>query len=45
MLARPLGPAIQAYVTTDPNVGNMRIAGVSRERKAGITVIHVRTEG
>jgi hypothetical protein len=45
ILARPLGPAIQAYVTTDANVGNMRIAGVSRERKAGITVIHVRTEG
>jgi hypothetical protein len=45
ILARPLGPAIQAYVTTDPNVGNMRIAGVSRERKAGIVVIHVRTEG
>lgn len=45
ILARPLGPVIQAHVTTDPNVGNMRIADVSRERKAGVTVIHIRTEG
>ena len=45
ILARPLGPAVQARITTDPNVGNMRVAGISRETKAGITVIHVRTEG
>lgn len=45
ILARPLGPAFQAYVTTQPDVGDMHIVGVTRERKAGITIHHVRTEG
>lgn len=45
ILARPLGPAFQAYVTTQPDVGDMHIVGVARERKAGIIIHHVRTEG
>jgi hypothetical protein len=43
ILARPLGPLLQAYVTTQPDVGNLRIVDVTRERKAGILVHHVRT--
>jgi hypothetical protein len=45
VLARPLGPTIQARVTTQANVGDMRIVGVMRESRAGIVVHHVRTEG
>ena len=45
ILARPLGPLFQAYVTTQPNVGKLHIVDVTRERKAGILVHHVRTEG
>jgi hypothetical protein len=45
ILAKPLGPAVQAHVTTQADVGDMRIAGVMREIKAGIIVHHVRTEG
>jgi hypothetical protein len=43
ILARPLGPLLQAYVTTQPDVGDLRIVDVTRERKAGILVHHVRT--
>ena len=45
ILARPLGPAVQAYVTTQADVGDLRIAGITRERKAGIVIHHVRTGG
>ena len=45
VLAQPLGTALQAYVTTQADVGGMRIVGVTRERKAGVLVHHVRTEG
>jgi hypothetical protein len=45
VLARPLGSAVQAHVTTQADVGDMRIVGVTREIKAGIVVHHVRTEG
>ena len=45
ILAKPLGPAVQAYVTTQADVGDLRIAGITRERKAGIVVHHVRTGG
>ncbi|MEE8391621.1 MAG: DUF6391 domain-containing protein [Anaerolineae bacterium] len=41
--ARPFGPAVQAYVTTQADVGGMRIVGVTQERKSGIVVHHVRT--
>jgi hypothetical protein len=43
VLARPLGPLLQAYVTTQPDVGKLCIVDVTRERKAGILIHHVRT--
>ena len=45
ILAQPLGAAFQAYVTTQADVGNLRVASVTREQKAGVLVHHVRTEG
>jgi hypothetical protein len=45
MLAQPLGVALQAHVTTDAAVGDMRIAGVTWERKGRLLIHHVRTEG
>ncbi len=45
MLAKPLGPVIQARVTTQPNVGDMRVVGVTQETKAGVIIHHIRTEG
>jgi hypothetical protein len=45
VLAQPLGTALQTHVTTQANVGDLRIAGVTREKRTGILVHHVRTEG
>lgn len=45
VLAQPLGTALQAYVTTQADVGNLCIVGVTQERKASILVHHVHTEG
>ena len=45
VLARPLGAIFQARVTTQAEVGDLRIVGVTRETKAGVLVHHVRTEG
>jgi hypothetical protein len=45
ILAQPLGRALQAHVTTQADVGDLHIVGVAQERKAGILVHHVRTEG
>jgi hypothetical protein len=45
ILAQPLGVALQAHVTTQADVGDLRIVGVTQERKAGVLVHHVRTEG
>jgi hypothetical protein len=42
-LAQPLGPFLQARVTTDADVGDMCIIDVAREQRAGILVHHVRT--
>ena len=44
LLAQPLGIALQAHVTTQADVGDLRIVGVTQERKAGVLVHHVRTE-
>jgi hypothetical protein len=44
-LAQPLGPLIQARVTTEADVGDMHIVDVAQERWAGILVHHVRTGG
>jgi len=43
-LAQLLGPLFQAYITTQPAVGDMRIISVLRERRAGILVHSIRTE-
>jgi hypothetical protein len=45
ILAPPLGAVLQARVTTQADVGDLRIVGVTQERKAGVLVHHVRTEG
>ena len=45
VLAQPLGTALQAHVTTQPDVGDLRIVSVTQERKAGVLVHYVCTEG
>lgn len=45
VLAQPLGPLLQAHVTTRADVGDLYIVDVTRERRAGILVHHVRTGG
>ena len=42
-VAQPLGTLLQARITTQANVGDLRIVGVTRETKAGLLVHHVRT--
>jgi hypothetical protein len=44
-LAQPLGPLLQARVTTQADVGDMHIVDVAREQRAGVLVHHVRTGG
>ncbi len=45
ILAQPLGAIFQARVTTQPDVGNLRIVGLTRKEQAGVVVHHIRTEG
>ena len=45
ILAQPLGTALQARVTTQADVGDLHIVSVTQERRAGILVHTVRTEG
>jgi hypothetical protein len=45
ILAQPVGAIFQARVTTQPDVGSLRVVSVTREERAGIVVHHVRTEG
>ena len=45
LLARPLGPLLQAHVTTRADVGDLCIIDVVRETRAGVVVHHVRTGG
>ena len=45
VLAQPLGPILQARVTTQAQVGDLRIVSVTREDKGGLVVHHVRTAG
>ena len=45
VLAQPMGAALQARVTTQADVGDLCIVGVSREDKIGMCIHHVRTEG
>jgi hypothetical protein len=44
-LAQPLGPLLQARVTTKADVGDMHIVDIAQERRAGILVHRVRTGG
>ena len=45
ILSRPLGIALQAHVTTEPDVGDLRVDGVTRNERAGSAVHFVRTDG
>jgi hypothetical protein len=45
ILAQPLGTALQAHVTTQADVGDLQIVSVTQEKRAGILVHTVRTEG
>ena len=42
-VAQPLGTVVQAHVTTQADVGALRIVDVTREKRAGVVVHHVRT--
>ena len=45
ILARPLGALFQAHVTTQADVGDLRIAGITQEIKVGSVVHCIHTEG
>jgi hypothetical protein len=45
ILSRPLGTAFQAHVTTEADVGDLSIAGVTRSKRAGTAIHFVQTEG
>lgn len=45
ILGQRLGVVLQAYVTTDAQVGDLRIVGVVREERGALVLHHVRTEG
>ncbi len=50
LIGRPLGQALQTHVTTQADVGDLHITGITREEKAGldkrrpVIVHHVHTE-
>jgi hypothetical protein len=44
LLAQPLGPLVQARLSTKPDLGNLRITRATRTRRAGILDHHVHTE-
>ncbi len=44
ILSRPLGTAFQAHITTEANVGDLRITGATRSERAGTTVHFVQTK-
>jgi hypothetical protein len=45
IVSRPLGPALQAHVTTQPDVGDLSVDGITRQERAGTAVHFVRTAG
>jgi hypothetical protein len=45
ILSRPLGTTLQAHVTTEPEVGNLHVAGVTRDERGGTAIHFVRTDG
>jgi len=44
LVAQPLGPLLQARITTRADVGGLRIVSATREQRANITVHFIRTE-
>jgi hypothetical protein len=44
LVAQPLGPLFQAYITTQPAVGSLRITDVTRERRGNILIHSICTE-
>lgn len=44
ILSRPLGPALQAHVTTDADVGDLEIARVTKRQRGGTTIHFVQTK-
>ena len=44
LVAQPLGPLVQARLSTKPDMGDLRIAGATQTRRAGILDHHVHTE-
>jgi hypothetical protein len=45
ILSMPLGSALQAHVTTDAEVGDLRVTGVTSNERAGSTIHFVHTDG
>jgi hypothetical protein len=45
ILGQRLGLALQASLTTDPRVGNLRVVAVVREERGPMVIHHVYTEG
>jgi hypothetical protein len=45
ILSRPLGTALQAHITTEADVGNLRVASVTRNEGSGSAIHFVRTDG
>ena len=45
IMIQPLGPLLQAYVTTRADVGDLCVIDVVRETRANVVVHHVRTGG
>jgi len=45
MLSRPLGTAFQGHVTTEAEVGDLCMSGVTRQQRSGTTVHFVQTKG
>ena len=43
LLSQPLGPWLQAHVTTEPDLGNLQVQNIALVRKGGVTVHRVMT--
>ncbi|MGD1993600.1 MAG: hypothetical protein PVI59_10430, partial [Anaerolineae bacterium] len=44
ILGQQLGPILQATVTTDPDVGQVRVVGIVREERAGLVFHRIQIE-
>lgn len=45
IIGQRLGLALQASLTTDPRVGNLRVVAVVREKRGPMVIHHIYTEG